>query len=157
MITGPDARLARSAFRYIRRRLKPVRMGSTASQTSTRPQALSVTQLANRIDGALRDLGDGWIEGEVRAITQHSSGHVYLTLADEDSNLDACIWKLRVKRCLPLPKRGDLVQAHDERIDFYAARESTEARDRPDQADRRRGAAAPPCGDTGAAACRRPV
>ncbi len=100
-------------------------MVSTASQTSTRPQALSVTQLANRIDGALRDLGDGWIEGEVRAITQHSSGHVYLTLADEDSNLDACIWKGRVKRCLPLPKRGDLVQAHYERIDFYAARGAT--------------------------------
>lgn len=86
---------------------------------------LSVTQVAHRIDGALRDLGDGWIEGEVRALTQHRSGHVYLTLADEDSNLDACIWKGRVKACLPLPKRGDLVQAHYERIDFYAPRGAT--------------------------------
>lgn len=86
---------------------------------------LSVTQVAHRIDGALRELGDGWIEGEVRSLTQHRSGHVYLTLADEDSNLDACIWKGRVKACLPLPKRGDLVQAHYERIDFYAPRGAT--------------------------------
>ncbi|MGH2832848.1 MAG: exodeoxyribonuclease VII large subunit [Solirubrobacteraceae bacterium] len=86
---------------------------------------LSVTQVAHRIDGALRGLGDGWIEGEVRSLTQHRSGHVYLTLADEDSNLDACIWKGRVKACLPLPKRGDLVQAHYERIDFYAPRGAT--------------------------------
>jgi exodeoxyribonuclease VII large subunit len=81
--------------------------------------------VAHRIDGALRDLGDGWIEGEIRSITQHRSGHIYLTLADEDSNLDACIWKGRAKRCLPLPNQGDLVQAHYERIDFYAPRGAT--------------------------------
>lgn len=94
-------------------------------ETQPAQSALSVSQLARRIDGALRGLGDGWIEGEIRAITQHRSGHVYLTLADEDSNLDACIWRGRVKRCEPLPKQGDLVQAHYERIDFYAPRGAT--------------------------------
>ncbi|HEY7890733.1 MAG TPA: exodeoxyribonuclease VII large subunit [Solirubrobacteraceae bacterium] len=100
-------------------------MAPAACDNASVLAALSVSQLARRIDGALRDLGDGWIEGEVRSITQHRSGHVYLTLADEDSNLDACIWKGRVKRCLPLPKQGDLVQAHYERIDFYAPRGAT--------------------------------
>ncbi|HEY1458066.1 MAG TPA: exodeoxyribonuclease VII large subunit [Solirubrobacteraceae bacterium] len=98
---------------------------SITQESTVAEAALSVTQVAHRIDGALRDLGDGWIEGEIRALTQHRSGHVYLTLADEDSNLEACIWKGRVKRCLPLPKRGDLVQAHYERIDFYAPRGAT--------------------------------
>jgi exodeoxyribonuclease VII large subunit len=82
--------------------------------------------VAGRIGGALRGLGDGWIEGEVTSISLHrSSGHVYLTLADESASLDACIWRGRVSRCEPLPAQGDLVQAHYERIDFYAPRGST--------------------------------
>jgi exodeoxyribonuclease VII large subunit len=88
--------------------------------------ALSVAQVAGRISGALRGLGDGWIEGEVTSINVHrSSGHVYLTLADESASLDACIWKGRVARCAPLPAQGDLVQAHYERVDFYAPRGAT--------------------------------
>ena len=88
--------------------------------------AASVAHVASRIDGALRRLGDGWIEGEVTQINVHrSSGHVYLTLADETASLDACIWKGRAARCLPLPTQGDLVQAHYERISFYAPRGAT--------------------------------
>jgi len=88
--------------------------------------ALSVAQVAGRIDGALRELGEGWIEGEVTSISVHrASGHVYLTLADESASLDACIWKGRVSRCQPLPAQGDLVQAHYERISFYAPRGAT--------------------------------
>jgi exodeoxyribonuclease VII large subunit len=98
---------------------------SVTRDSTITQQSLSVTQVAHRIDSALRDLGDGWIEGEIRSIAQHRSGHIYLTLADEGSNLDACIWKGRAKRCLPLPKQGDLVQAHYERIDFYAPRGAT--------------------------------
>jgi exodeoxyribonuclease VII large subunit len=88
--------------------------------------ALSVAQVAGRIGGAMRALGDGWIEGEVTSINVHrSSGHVYLTLADESASLDACVWKGRVARCTPLPAQGDLVQAHYERVDFYAPRGAT--------------------------------
>jgi exodeoxyribonuclease VII large subunit len=95
----------------------------TETHTDT---ALSVAQVAGRIDGALRGLGDGWIEGEVTAISVHrASGHVYLTLADESASLDACIWKGRASRCQPLPTQGDLVQAHYERIGFYAPRGAT--------------------------------
>jgi len=86
----------------------------------------SVAQVARRIDGALRDLGEGWVEGEVRSIKLHRpSGHCYLTLADEQANLDACIWRARVARCQPLPSQGDLVRVHYERIDFHAPRGAT--------------------------------
>jgi len=93
---------------------------------TTLETAASVAQVAGRIDGALRRLGDGWIEGEVTQISVHrSSGHVYLTLADEAASLDACIWKGRAARCQPLPTQGELVQAHYERISFYAPRGAT--------------------------------
>jgi exodeoxyribonuclease VII large subunit len=95
--------------------------------TETRSETvLAVAQVAGRIGGVLRGLGDGWIEGEVTSISVHrASGHVYLTLADELASLDACIWKGRASRCEPLPAQGDLVQAHYERVDFYAPRGST--------------------------------
>jgi exodeoxyribonuclease VII large subunit len=96
---------------------------SADTQTGTAP---SVAQVAGRIDGALRGLGGGWIEGEVISINVHrSSGHVYLTLADESASLDACIWRGRVSHCQPLPAQGDLVQAHYERVGFYAPRGAT--------------------------------
>jgi exodeoxyribonuclease VII large subunit len=96
-----------------------------ATDTTAAPP-LSVAQLASRVGSALRGLGDGWVEGEVTQINSHrSSGHVYLTIADESASLDACIWKGRVERCRPLPAQGELVQAHFERIDFYAPRGST--------------------------------
>jgi exodeoxyribonuclease VII large subunit len=96
-----------------------------ANVTDTQTESASVAQVAGRIGGALRALGDGWIEGEVSSISPHSSGHVYLTLADESASLDACIWKGRVARCSPLPAKGDLIQAHYERVDFYAPRGTT--------------------------------
>jgi len=96
---------------------------ATDAQTDS---ALSVAQVAGHINAALRALGDGWIEGEVTSISVHrSSGHVYLTLADESASLDACIWKGRASHCQPLPAQGDLVQAHYERVSFYAPRGAT--------------------------------
>lgn len=95
------------------------------SEATTEP-LLSVAQLAARVGSALRALGDGWVEGEVTQISLHrSSGHVYLTMADESASLDACIWRGRVERCQPLPAQGELVQAHYERVDFYAPRGAT--------------------------------
>jgi exodeoxyribonuclease VII large subunit len=86
----------------------------------------SVAQVASRVGSALRALGDGWVEGEVTSISVHrGSGHVYLTLADESASLDACVWKGRVASCSPLPAQGELVQAHYERVDFYAPRGAT--------------------------------
>ena len=62
---------------------------------------------------------DGWVEGEVRQLSLASSGHCYLTLADDDASLEAVIWRSNVARCRPLPSAGDLVHAHWQAIDFY--------------------------------------
>lgn len=98
-------------------------MSEQVSITKTSP---SVSQVAAGIDRALRGFGDGWIEGEVSSLNVHrASGHVYLTLADEGASLDACIWRGRVSACQPLPQQGELVQAHYERVSFYAPRGST--------------------------------
>ena len=105
----------RQAFYVVLFRMKAMTMNS----------APSVSDVARVIDRAMRDLGDGWVEGEVSTITDHRSGHVYLTLADENANIEACIWKGRRHQCEPLPKQGDLVKAHYERVDFYAPRGST--------------------------------
>jgi exodeoxyribonuclease VII large subunit len=94
-------------------------------KSMTMNSAPSVSDVARVIDRAMRDLGEGWVEGEVSAITDHRSGHVYLTLADENANIEACIWKGRRHQCEPLPEQGDLVKAHYERVDFYAPRGST--------------------------------
>jgi exodeoxyribonuclease VII large subunit len=97
-----------------------------SDQASITKTSLSVSLVAAGIDRALRGFGDGWIEGEVSSINVHrASGHVYLTLADEGASVDACIWRGRVSACQPLPKQGELVQAHYERVSFYAPRGST--------------------------------
>ena len=97
-----------------------------SDQISIVKTSLSVSQVAAGIDRALRGFGDGWIEGEVSSINVHrASGHVYLTLADEGASVDACIWRGRVSACQPLPAQGELVQAHYERVSFYAPRGST--------------------------------
>ena len=91
----------------------------TSQFDTTTSTAATVSQVAHRIVAALRDVGAGWVEGEVRSITRASSGHVYLTLGDENANLDVCIWKDCVAACQPLPDKGNLVQAHYQRVNFY--------------------------------------
>ncbi len=46
------------------------------------------------------------IRGEISGFKRHSSGHCYLTLKDEDSNLDAVIWRPNVARLAVKPEDG---------------------------------------------------
>lgn len=90
------------------------------------PTTYSVSAVAGAISRLLASAPDGWIEGEVRQINVNAnSGHCYLTLADEDASLDAIIWRSDITNCRPLPKAGDLVQAHWRNINFYARRGQT--------------------------------
>jgi hypothetical protein len=66
----------------------------------------SVSEVAQRIGAALRDVGSGWVEGEVRSINRVRSGNVYLTLGDENANLDI------VDRITPTGE-GELLLADD--------------------------------------------
>jgi exodeoxyribonuclease VII large subunit len=78
-----------------------------------------VAHVATAIKLALRDLGSGWVEGEVQNLKSAGSGHVYFRLADEDAVLDCVMWRTSAARLSSLPDEGTLVQAHFERVDFY--------------------------------------
>jgi exodeoxyribonuclease VII large subunit len=55
---------------------------------------LSVTELTLCIKEELESKFDSvWVVGQVSNLTYHRSGHVYLTLKDNDSQLSATIWK----------------------------------------------------------------
>src|SRR4051812_17349816 len=86
----------------------------------------SVAQLATTIQYALRDIGPGWVEGEVHKL-RRVGGHVYFTLADEDATIECCVWRSRAARICQWPSEGTLVQVHYEKVDFYARRGSVSA------------------------------
>jgi exodeoxyribonuclease VII large subunit len=46
------------------------------------------------------------VRGEISGLKRHSSGHVYLTLKDEDANLDGVIWRGTVGRINVQPADG---------------------------------------------------
>ena len=58
------------------------------------PAAYSVTEVNNLAKRALeRNFNSIYVVGEVTNFTPHSSGHLYFTLKDEQSQLDAVMWR----------------------------------------------------------------
>src|SRR2546426_1508664 len=59
-----------------------------------RPHALSVTDLAARIQGSLEaDFDEVWVIGEISSLRTPTSGHLYFTLKDERSQLRAVMFR----------------------------------------------------------------
>jgi exodeoxyribonuclease VII large subunit len=81
---------------------------------------LRVADLAASVQRALRNVPSGWVEGEVQKLRRPGSGHVYFTLADRDAAIECVVWRSRVGRIAEWPSEGRLVQAHFDRVDFYA-------------------------------------
>jgi exodeoxyribonuclease VII large subunit len=77
------------------------------------------TEIATEIKAHLRDLGEGQVEGEVSDFKRARSGHCYFNITDGKTSLRACLWKGRADQQKSLPKDGDLIQAHYEKVDFY--------------------------------------
>lgn len=73
---------------------------------------LSVTELNTRIksniegDALLRDI---LIEGEIGSLTRHSSGHIYITLKDKDSEIKCNIWRFYAEKIRFPIKTGDKI------------------------------------------------
>ena len=54
----------------------------------------SVSDLTSRVKEQVETrFADVWVAGEVSNLTRASSGHVYLSLKDEDAVLRAVIWR----------------------------------------------------------------
>lgn len=93
-----------------------MRSVAISPDTDTTPR---VSQLATSIQRALRDVGSGWVEGEVQKLRRAGSGHVYFSLADEDATIECCVWRSWAGRIAQWPSEGTLVQAHFAKVDFY--------------------------------------
>lgn len=71
----------------------------------------TVTELAVRINQSLEQVFSRTVvEGEISQLTRASSGHIYFTLKDESSQLQAALWKGVAARLNFRPKSGDHVR-----------------------------------------------
>lgn len=80
-----------------------------------REAALTVAQLTRHVKTLLENdliLSDIWVKGELSNVTLHSSGHIYFTLKDSQSQLKAVMWKTNAQRLRFRPKDGQAVLIH---------------------------------------------
>lgn len=62
-------------------------------------QVLTVSRLTQKIQWTLHDsFPDFWVGGEITNLTQPQSGHIYLTLGDEQAQIKGVIWRSTAKR-----------------------------------------------------------
>lgn len=96
---------------------------------SERTRPLSVSQVIRAAGLTLDEyVGTIWVEGEVAALTQPSSGHLYFALSDRQSQLRCVMWRSDVQRLrfrlengLKLRCRGRLgIYERDGKFQFYA-------------------------------------
>jgi len=96
----------------------------TGSQLKTNIPEFSVTELAQALKRTLEDnYGRVRVRGELSKVTRPSSGHLYTTLKDSDSVIDAVCWKGTVPRLSVKPEEG-LEVICTGRMTTYAPRSS---------------------------------
>lgn len=84
--------------------------------------AESPSAIWSRVNGSLRALGGGVVEGEIQQVTPAASGHVYFTLTDGEANVRCIMWRSAAER-LPAPlEQGKTIQARYSRVEVYAKR-----------------------------------
>jgi exodeoxyribonuclease VII large subunit len=67
----------------------------------------SVSELAFALKRTLEDAyGFVRLRGEVSKVTNHSNGHVYLTLKDDRASIDGVVWKTQVRMLGIRPEQG---------------------------------------------------
>lgn len=90
--------------------------------TTSSDTILTISQLTRRIKSLLEnDLGTVWLSGEISNWKMASSGHAYFTLKDENSQIDAVMFKGKLSRLKFAPEGGLEVLAHGE-ITVYERR-----------------------------------
>jgi exodeoxyribonuclease VII large subunit len=84
--------------------------------------ALRVSAITEQIKQALETrFADVWVVGEISGLTRAASGHLYLSLKDEDSVLRGVVWRTAIPQLAIDPTDGLEVICHG-RLDVYAAR-----------------------------------
>src|SRR5436309_7350440 len=78
---------------------------SPAEDGNARPY--SVSELSFALKRTLEDAyGFVRLRGEISKVTNHSNGHVYLTLKDERAAIDGVVWKTQVRTLGIRPEQG---------------------------------------------------
>src|SRR5213076_612842 len=86
------------------------------------PRILTVTQLAALVREALEGgVGSVWVAGEISNLRRAPSGHVYFTLKDEQSQLDAVLFRSGAQALAFRPADGMEVLVYG-RVGLYPAR-----------------------------------
>ena len=49
------------------------------------------------------------LKGELSKITRHSSGHIYLSLKDENESISAVCWRSKVSQLSLIPEEGEKI------------------------------------------------
>ena len=87
-------------------------------------EVFTVSELTGRIKADLENNFQGiWVAGEISNLSRPNSGHVYLTLKDEKSQLAAVIWKSTIQRIKFELRDGLAVLVHGD-ITVYPPRGS---------------------------------
>ncbi|MDA1039083.1 MAG: exodeoxyribonuclease VII large subunit, partial [Planctomycetota bacterium] len=86
------------------------------------PEAMSVSEVTRRVKEQLESrFSDVWVSGEISNLVRASSGHVYLSLKDDEAVLRAVIWR-GTRQALALePADGLEVVCHG-RLEVYPPR-----------------------------------
>jgi exodeoxyribonuclease VII large subunit len=97
-------------------------MSSFASVAQSTDTPLSVSELTARIKGALEErFPDVVLEGEISNFKTASSGHLYFTLKDDASLIQAVMFRNRAYRLPFTPEDGQLVHVRGN-VSVYARR-----------------------------------
>ena len=93
-----------------------------ATDRSPPDDVQSVSDLTSRVKEQLETrFADVWVTGEVSNLTRASSGHVYLSLKDEEAVLRAVIWRGTMQSIAIEPADGLAVVCHG-RLEVYPPR-----------------------------------
>ena len=71
----------------------------------------SITRLNRTISEVIEEAGSlVWVKGEISSITRHSSGHIYLRLIDQSSQIPAVIWRSYANQFPKEIDKGDEIE-----------------------------------------------
>ncbi|MFP6664987.1 MAG: exodeoxyribonuclease VII large subunit [Deltaproteobacteria bacterium] len=86
-----------------------------------RPRAVTVTALVNRIRVGLSESFSRtfWMEGEISGLRPAAKGHLYFSLKDSGSQVDAVVWAGRAARLQTQPANGMAARVRVTKVDFY--------------------------------------